>query len=1250
MKILRIAGKNLASLAHEFAVDFEHGPLGEAGLFAISGPTGAGKSTLLDALCLALYDATPRLLRSSRALVPDVGEDAVAAQDTRTLLRRGAAEGYAEVDFVGSDGQPYRARWSVRRAYGRANGSLQDSVIALLRLPNEEPIGRKKKETLQEIAVRVGLNFEQFTRAVLLAQNEFSAFLKADENERGELLETLTGSTVYSELSRRAYERHKREQATLAALAGRLQDRLPLDADARSVLETQLENALAQFGAADARRQELEAHTRWLEEDARLIAGIAAGEAALGQAAAARDTAQERRAALARVEAVQPARPLLAESNRVAAELDAGAARSAAALERVGQANAAAEAAQAALNESAARLRSAEAALQAATPHMDQAKAQDARIQALQPGLEQARAAWETAAAAHEAARRVHAEQQERRAQLEARLAAHAAWIDTHAAVRTLAADWPRWEALLQRAAATTEVRAELATALQAAETQAATLAAARAASTAALDAATKACEIAAQARTRQQAALRAIDEEALRAEHTRLLAERDALRTSAQRQEAWRLAQAQCELAGRRLEQLRGEAAANEALLTAANAAAPAVQAAHAQADQALAAARLACAASVEELRANLHDGAACPVCGSTEHPYQGRDAALQAVLGELEAQLARASDALAGNVAERARQTAAQAACQRQLAELRAALADLEAQAAAARAAWEADPNAGAAEPPAPDLFAGVDAGADTMHAWFASRLAANEASLQAYATKQEQALALRAACERAQQEYDAATASLSQLRVQAQTAADNLAHATNDVAVLKDRHAGQGTALDALLAELDAAMPPGWRVDWNQAPAAFMDVRGAQAAAWIARAAERTADELAQAALLPELAAAAERVQASEQASAVARGALDRAEAGRQEAQRARAALLDGRGVAEVERSLQTGIHDARQAVERCQGAAAAAALAFGNARAALEHAQQAVQASQEARARADATLDAWCAAHASLDRAALAALLVHDHAWIAAEREALAELDRSAATAATVLDERRGARAQHQHTRPPSLPDDPSTLPNVLAQAVEQCRSLNDAVLEQRLLLKQDDERRLATSAIQDQLTAQREEERRWARLDELIGSADGKRFRNYAQQYTLDVLLGYANHHLRQLARRYRLERIAAAGGPSLGLLVRDQDMGGEVRSVHSLSGGETFLVSLALALGLASLSSNRVRVESLFIDEGFGSLDSDTLRVAMDALDALQSLGRKVGVISHVQEMTERISTRILVQPAGGGTSTIHLA
>ena len=162
---------------------------------------------------------------------------------------------------------------------------------------------------------------------------------------------------------------------------------------------------------------------------------------------------------------------------------------------------------------------------------------------------------------------------------------------------------------------------------------------------------------------------------------------------------------------------------------------------------------------------------------------------------------------------------------------------------------------------------------------------------------------------------------------------------------------------------------------------------------------------------------------------------------------------------------------------------------------------------------------------------------------------------------------------------------------------------------------------------------------------WAKLNDIIGSADGKKFRQIAQEYTLDILLGYANVHLEILSKRYLLQRIP----DSLGLQVIDQDMGNEIRTVFSLSGGESFLVSLALALGLASLSSTRMQVESLFIDEGFGSLDPATLNIAMDALERLHNQGRKVGVISHLQEMTERIPVQIKVNKENSGRSRVEI-
>ncbi|HEY0063180.1 MAG TPA: AAA family ATPase, partial [Telluria sp.] len=377
MKILKISGKNLASLAGEFSIDFEQEPLASAGLFAISGPTGAGKSTLLDALCVALYDATPRLLKSKRAgsVLPDVGSETVSVQDPRTLLRRGAAEAFAEVDFIGNDNLRYRARWSVRRSRGKAAGALQKQAMSLLRLHDQIALGGTNTEVAQEIVQRVGLSFEQFTRAVLLAQNEFSAFLKTEENERGELLETLTGSTVYSAISRRAFERYKQEQAAMQQLSARLADHAPMAPESRAEVEAQCAAADAALALADAHKLALEQQLRWHQESDKLRASETQAEQALAQALAASEAASGRRQHLALLDAVEPARPLLAECDRLARE--AGEADQAAQLAAARQQHAQLTLQHAAgtLAAASAQVQTAEAALFAAAPQLDQAKA-----------------------------------------------------------------------------------------------------------------------------------------------------------------------------------------------------------------------------------------------------------------------------------------------------------------------------------------------------------------------------------------------------------------------------------------------------------------------------------------------------------------------------------------------------------------------------------------------------------------------------------------------------------------------------------------------------------------------------------------------------------------------------------------------------------------------------------------------------------------------------------------------------------
>lgn len=160
--------------------------------------------------------------------------------------------------------------------------------------------------------------------------------------------------------------------------------------------------------------------------------------------------------------------------------------------------------------------------------------------------------------------------------------------------------------------------------------------------------------------------------------------------------------------------------------------------------------------------------------------------------------------------------------------------------------------------------------------------------------------------------------------------------------------------------------------------------------------------------------------------------------------------------------------------------------------------------------------------------------------------------------------------------------------------------------------------------------------------RWAALSSLIGSADGKKYRNFAQGLTLEIMVSYANNQLVKLSDRYLLTRDK---NEPLELNVLDNYQAGEIRSTKNLSGGESFIVSLALALGLSRMSSRNVRVDSLFLDEGFGTLDEETLETALGTLAGLKQDGKMIGVISHVGAMKERINTRITVQPIREGRS-----
>jgi DNA repair protein SbcC/Rad50 len=244
---------------------------------------------------------------------------------------------------------------------------------------------------------------------------------------------------------------------------------------------------------------------------------------------------------------------------------------------------------------------------------------------------------------------------------------------------------------------------------------------------------------------------------------------------------------------------------------------------------------------------------------------------------------------------------------------------------------------------------------------------------------------------------------------------------------------------------------------------------------------------------------------------------------------------------------------------------------------------------------------------------------------------------ARLQRALTEAATLLA---AAEAQLQQLR--AAPQTELALAELDAQLQalqSEVRTLSQRQGELRAQLQADDARRSSQQALFAEIEAQQSEHALWQQLNGLIGSADGAKFRKFAQGLTLDHLIHLANRQLARLHGRYQLAR---KGSGELELEVLDTWQADVARDCRTLSGGESFLVSLALALALSDLVSHKTSIDSLFLDEGFGTLDGETLEVALDALDNLNASGKTIGVISHVEAMKERIPVQLRVYKGVG--------
>jgi exonuclease SbcC len=1241
MKILTIRVRNLASLEGDNLIDFTTEPLKSAGIYAITGPMGAGKSTLLDALCLALFAKTPRHLNAKEMGIElqDVGNHKIGQSDIKGILRKGCGEGFAEVDFLGVDGQPYKATWSVKRAHNKIEGSLQADNVELKNITTGIIFPQKKTETLKEIERLVGLNFEQFTRSVLLAQGEFTAFLKADKDQKSSLLEKLTGTAIYSTISKRIYEKFKLEEDAFLQLKKKLDGIVLLPEQERKTLSIMRQELISDTEKMETEARFLIDAVNWHNSFAELQKGKQEAQTALRESEMLKAAASDRLVHFGLVEAAQDAKSIWEakeennfqwrEKKRLSEEL----------LAQISHFTDLQLIASDDLNKARSLLSTAETEAIDSKPKIEEAKKLDILIAEQNTQLAQA---TEEARLASDLAQNQLVKSQEKEEEKEKlllQLKECTNWKSENESRKAVSENLPiilsklgdAGKLLLQEkgiVAKISELQDKLeksvATKDQFQKTE---------------EEKKTAWQTQSQALKIDASSMETQDIDSLKILEKKIYRSKEELHSA---KYCWEilfgLQQEQELIAKKTLQCFQLQDTLSVDLKTKKEA----MEIARIRKEQTaktLSQAKLQTASDVVQMRNGLVLDNPCPVCGSTIHPLVSDHAHVHQLLDLLERE--DSACALAHTVL--LQETAS---LQHQHIQVEKDLEDCTENRKRISLKIESQTKEW-------DTYRLSEScmnmqGAERLE-WFkeeevrlmqqAQNISAQVESYDRLKQKiqdQEKAVSLLLA------ELESARSSLRETLREEALVSSMLGNFNEDLSACRSSVEEITEALNPFFSSAD------WLNNWQRDTDQFEKKLKDFSANWKGKIQLLLEGNQRMELLQTELGSLLSQHKTFVEISTEKNNKVLHINTLLDVHKNARKQLFNGEDIMAVETKITSKINEARKQELAQQKEKDKTEKDLFKTNTQLEENEKHLLDCMKKEQGYQQQLTSWVTQYnkihqQNLDEKKLGELLGYSSDWISDERNSLGRLQEAITTSRATLNERSRQLDSHNGKMISG-----SSLEELLQQQIQLKNAVEETVAKKNDIdfkMREDEANRKQWGEWEKAIITNQKNFDNWQKLQELLGAADGKKFRQIAQEYTLDILLSFTNLHLQGFAQRYAISRVPS----TLALQVVDRDMGDEIRSVHSLSGGESFLVSLALALGLASLSSNKMKVESLFIDEGFGSLDLATLNIAMDALERLQDQGRKVGVISHVQEMTERISTQIIISKVSNGKSKVDV-